>query len=263
MRFLTSKPGLSPTQILKVRGLRTPTAPTPRALSLRVEPSCSRRIDLQPATSPRHCERSAKREAWQSTQQTPLVGRLSQRITTHFALRSILQLVIALLLIIAATPTTALADAPTPTTALADAPTTTIDVLLTITEQDDSQDVTVVGEAIGDIINARQSDYKWLLLNHEGASISVYVSAEDASRITHLGRYNQVGTLIEVSGEFRVECAEHEGLTDIHATSITILDEGHSVASPFSSRKLQIGAALILVGAALLVLHWRLRERTR
>ena len=148
-----------------------------------------------------------------------------------------------------------------PANALAETNTTILELSNT-TEHGYKQNVTITGEVVGDILNA-EPGYKWLLLQDGGATISVLVSDSDAEKVTHLGRYGQVGTQLEVSGEFKVDCEEHDGLTDIHATSVTVLNEGYYVVSFFDSNKLKLGAVLILVGVGLVFLHWRLRERTR
>jgi hypothetical protein len=141
-------------------------------------------------------------------------------------------------------------------------PNTTIVGLTNAGQQIDGQTVTFEGEAIGDILNAG-GETKWLLLQDGNASISVLISASDVERITYLGRYDQTGALIEVQGRFTENCDDHDGLTDVHATKITILDEGSMRETAFDIRELQIGALLIIIGACLYVLHWRLRERTR
>jgi hypothetical protein len=148
-----------------------------------------------------------------------------------------------------------------PTVALAE-PDTTIVGLTNAGQQLDGQKVTIQGEAVGDILNAGDG-YRWLTLQDSGASISVLVSEDDAAKVTHLGRYGQTGTRLEVSGEFQVDCAEHDGLIDVHATKVTVIDEGSEVASQFNILELEIGALLVIIGLCLLVLHRRLRERTR
>ena len=141
-------------------------------------------------------------------------------------------------------------------------PDTTIRELNETTQRQPKQ-VTVKGEAVGDILNAQQQGYKWILLLDDESSISVFMTDEDAQKVTWLGRYDQKGTILEISGEFHVDCDDHDGLTDIHATSVKVLEEGHRVSRPFDGYKIGIGALLIVAGAALSVLHWRLRERTR
>jgi hypothetical protein len=149
----------------------------------------------------------------------------------------------------------------TPAVASAE-PNTTIVGLTNAGQQLDGQEVTIQGEVVGDILFA-DGDHKWLMLQDGGASISVLVDEQEVSKVTHLGRYDQVGTRLEVTGEFQVDCADHDGLTDVHAARIIVIDEGIEVESHFDAREFQIGALLIIVGLCLTILHWRLRERTR
>jgi hypothetical protein len=149
----------------------------------------------------------------------------------------------------------------TPVAASAE-PNTTIVGLVNAGQQLDGQEVAIQGEAVGDIL-AAEKGFRWLMLQDGGATISVLVSEADAAKVTRLGRYGQVGTRLEVTGTFHVDCADHDGLTDVHASAVKIIDEGVDVASRLDARKLEIGALLIVVGLCLLALHWRLRERTR
>ena len=165
---------------------------------------------------------------------------------------AVITLAIALVLALALVP---------PTAAFAE-PTTTIVGLTNAGQQINGQKVVVKGEAVGDILNA-EDGYKWLMLQDGGASISVRVTNADAQKITHLGRYNQVGTTVEVSGVFALDCNQHDGLTDLHAETLKVLDPGHELESQLNIHEIEIGALLVVVGLCLIVLHWRLRERTR
>jgi hypothetical protein len=169
----------------------------------------------------------------------------------HTETRSRCVVLIAFLLLILNLPTLAFADSNTTVTGLTNAG-----------QQIDGQDVSFEGEVVGDILNA-EPGFKWLLVRDGNDSLSVLIAADDAEKITHLGRYNETGTRIEVRGIFEIDCAEHDGQTDVHATKITVLDEGSLRESDFSARELEVGALLIVIGACLYVLHWRLRERTR
>jgi uncharacterized protein YdeI (BOF family) len=126
----------------------------------------------------------------------------------------------------------------------------------------DGSYVTFTGEVVGDILMA-DAGHRWLLLQDGEATISVYVDETDAAKVTHLGRYGQVGTRLEISGIFEVDCAQHDGLIDMHAAAVKVIDEGHDVSSSFNVRALQVGGLLVVVGIGLLLLQWRLRERTR
>jgi hypothetical protein len=141
-------------------------------------------------------------------------------------------------------------------------PDTTIVGLTNAGQQLDGQNVTFQGEVVGDILNAERG-YRWLMLQDGGATISVLVAEQEVAKVTHLGRYGQVGTRLEITGTFRVDCPDHDGLTDVHANRVVVIDEGYETESGFVVRELEIGGLLVLVGLCLLVLHWRLRERTR
>jgi len=147
-----------------------------------------------------------------------------------------------------------------PLSALAETDTTISE--LNETTQHQSRQVTVKGEVVGDILNA-QKGYKWLLLLDGQSSISVLVTDEDALKVVWLGRYNQVGTTLEISGVFHADCSDHDGLTDIHATSVKVLEEGYKTQSSLEGHKIGVAVLLIVLGAALSILHGRLRERTR
>jgi hypothetical protein len=141
-------------------------------------------------------------------------------------------------------------------------PNTTIPGLSNAGTQIDGQTVTFQGEAVGDIINADEG-HKWLTLEDEGSTISVYVTDYQANRISHLGRYDQRGSFVEVTGTFHAACPIHDGLTDVHADRLTVLDAGEELESELDFNELKIGGVLLAIGLLLLVLQWRLRERLR
>jgi hypothetical protein len=148
-----------------------------------------------------------------------------------------------------------------PRVALAE-PNTTIVGLVNAGQQLDGQEVVIEGEVVGDII-AAENGHRWLMLQDGGASISVLISEDDLDKVVRLGRYGQIGTRLEVTGEFRTDCVEHQGLVDVHATKLVVLDEGTGLTERVDVRKLQVGGLLVVIGGCLLVLHWRLREKTR
>ena len=126
----------------------------------------------------------------------------------------------------------------------------------------DGQRVDFVGEAVGDIIDGGR-DHKWLTLYEAGASISVFVSDAASRQVTNLGRYGVRGTTLEIRGVYHLACEEHQGLSDVHAITVKVLDEGGSTPSAINVRQLQVGLLLAGIGLLLLLLHWRLRERKR
>jgi hypothetical protein len=130
--------------------------------------------------------------------------------------------------------------------------------------------VDIVGEAIGDILAAHDG-YVWITLvdldpqskGIDTASINVYMTSKDAELISNLGRFRVVGSTVEVSGVFHLACPEHEGLSDVHASSVRILDEGGSTEQRVDVGLLIFGVVLIAVAGLLLFLFYVLRERLR
>lgn len=83
----------------------------------------------------------------------------------------------------------------------------------------DKQTVQITGEAVGDIIDARDG-MVWVTLaeasNSNNASVSVLMTRESASHIDTLGRYGTTGTMLQVRGVFHLACPEDQGLSDVH-----------------------------------------------
>ena len=79
----------------------------------------------------------------------------------------------------------------------------------------DKQTVQITGEAVGDIIDARDG-MVWVTLveasNSSNASVSVLMTRESASHIDTLGRYGTTGTMLQVRGVFHLACPEDQGL---------------------------------------------------
>ena len=128
----------------------------------------------------------------------------------------------------------------------------------------EGQTVQVTGEAVGDIIDAEGEDtHKWITVNalpgDQAASVQVYVSVEQATLIDTLGRYQKTGSTVSVTGKYHLVCGQHDGLSDIHATSLTVLQQGSSQHKNFSFGPFV--PALALVGAGLLLFWWYRRKR--
>ena len=49
---------------------------------------------------------------------------------------------------------------------------------------------------------------------------------EDAAEIDMYGAYGKTGSWLRVQGVFNLACSEHEGESDIHATSVVVEDQG-------------------------------------
>ena len=149
-------------------------------------------------------------------------------------------------------------------------PDTTITELENAGADMDGRRVDFVGEAVGDIINAGEG-YVWVTLvdtdpRQEAsgyASISVYMASTDAVLISNLGRYHVVGTMVEVSGVFHLACSEHEGLSDVHASTVIVLEAGGPTKQNVNVGMVVWGLLFAVVAGLLLFLFYRLRERLR
>jgi hypothetical protein len=126
----------------------------------------------------------------------------------------------------------------------------------------DDKQVCIMGEVVGDTIRDSPG-LCWLLLTDGESSVSLLVSSNDATLIENHGRYKITGTQIEVQGTFHLACNEHAGLTDIHAESIRVLDDGGPVQIAVDYGLLGLGGALIVGGALLLLLYRFLHNRSR
>ena len=128
----------------------------------------------------------------------------------------------------------------------------------------EGQTVQVTGEAVGDIIDAEGDDaHKWITLDalpgDQQATVQVYVSADQASLIDTLGRYEKMGSTVSVTGRYHLVCDLHDGLSDIHATSLNVLQPGASHHTSFAIQPFI--PAFALVGFGLLLFWWYRRKR--
>lgn len=130
----------------------------------------------------------------------------------------------------------------------------------------DKQTVQITGEAVGDIIDARDG-MVWVTLaeasSSSNASVAVLMTRESASHIDTLGRYGTTGTMLQVRGVFHLACPDDQGLSDVHATSVAVVTKGVHHVEEFCPEAFAVGAALTVVGFALMGLFRYLRERQR
>ena len=129
----------------------------------------------------------------------------------------------------------------------------------------DGEDVTFAGEVIGEAM--ARGDMAWLHINddayyvknvEEGAQLggyntgmAVWLPAGLAEDIEYFGDYKHEGDIVEVEGIFNEACAEHGGDMDIHASALTVLEQGHDVVDEVKPRKVVWAVVLAAVAAAL------------
>ena len=146
---------------------------------------------------------------------------------------------------------------------------TTIDSLFEQASIYEGDTVQVVGEVIGDLIRADEGgrEMYWIMLTstetENKASISVLLTAEQAKQIDHFGRYGVTGTTLQVRGTFQQACVEHQGLPDLHATTVSALARGVEHPDSFRLRDFLPGGVAVLIGAILLGVYYFVRERSR
>lgn len=134
----------------------------------------------------------------------------------------------------------------------------------------DGQRVQITGEAVGEAIVplrslGRESSMVRVTLYEasSGASITVCMTASDAAKIKTYGAYGKTGSILRVDGVFNLTCHEHEGESDIHAETVTVVSQGSVSPDEFDVKAFIPGLAALAVGLVLIVVFWRLKERSR
>ena len=134
----------------------------------------------------------------------------------------------------------------------------------------DGQTVQVTGEAVGEPIRALGSLGKGedevrvtLYEASSGSSVTVCMAAADADKIKLYGAYGKTGASVRVQGTFHLTCKDHEGESDIHADVVTVVKQGVSHPDEFVPEDFIPGAAVVGVGLILMLVFWRIKERSR
>lgn len=130
------------------------------------------------------------------------------------------------------------------------------------------QTVQITGEVIGDSIKAEEdAGMHWITLysnnNGKEGSISVLIDDSYLSLIDMFGEYGKTGTTLQVRGTFHLACPSHEGIVDIHADSVSLVEHGKATPDVFDIKMFIPGIAMCCIGAALAGLFHYLRERQR
>jgi hypothetical protein len=75
--------------------------------------------------------------------------------------------------------------------------------------------------------------------------------------IDHTEGYRTVGDVVLITGVFHRTCIQHEGETDIHATSVTVVTPGSVRANPIHSDRVVLFAVLVVLLGVVLWLYYR------
>lgn len=132
----------------------------------------------------------------------------------------------------------------------------------------DDQVVQVLGEAVGDVINAEgDPDHCWVTLqeleNSGNTVISVFMRHDQANSIDQFGRYGVKGSTVQVRGVYHLDCPEHQGLSDIHADEVAIIEQGSVEPEPINTALALAGVLFFVASLALFALYQRKRNEAK
>ena len=129
----------------------------------------------------------------------------------------------------------------------------------------DKQTVQVTGEVVGDRITAGDGRHCWLQLASpsDSSTVSVYLTNESADKVDTYGAYGRKGTTLQVRGTFNLACPDHDGASDLHAQVVTVTEKGKATPDEFDINAFIPGMVTVMIGLALMVVFYLLRERQR
>ena len=142
---------------------------------------------------------------------------------------------------------------------------TSITDLSTADSYYDKQTVQVTGEVVGDRITAGDGRHCWLQLASppDSSTVSVYVTNESADKVDTYGAYDRKGTTLQVRGTFNLACPDHDGASDLHAQVVTVTEKGKATPDEFDINAFIPGVVTVMIGLAMMVVFYLLRERQR
>lgn len=131
----------------------------------------------------------------------------------------------------------------------------------------DGQTVQITGEVIGDRITSEfDNEYCWITMqatDTSDAQMSVYMPITATRIIDTYGAYSHRGTTLQVRGTFNLACADHDGLTDIHSTNVSLVRRGIVSHPEFDIGRFAPGIFLVALGIGLIFLYRLMSERRR
>lgn len=129
----------------------------------------------------------------------------------------------------------------------------------------DKQTVQVTGEVVGDRITAGDGRHCWLQLASpsDSSTVSVYLTNESADKVDTYGAYGRKGTTLQVRGTFNLACPDHDGASDLHAQVVTVAEKGKATPDEFDINAFTPGMVTVMIGLAMMVVFYLLRERQR
>ncbi len=130
-----------------------------------------------------------------------------------------------------------------------------------------NQIVQVTGEVVGDRINAEfNPGFCWIVLqgNDKGRSeVPVFIAKDATDGIDTYGAYGRRGTMLQIRGIFYLSCPEHQGLTDLHADTVSVVEKGSVTEQVFDIGAFLPGLGLVVLGTIMILVFHRMREGQR
>jgi hypothetical protein len=125
----------------------------------------------------------------------------------------------------------------------------------------DGQTVSFKGEVLQDLMV--REDGTWMNLSDDNnTAMGVFVPKGVAMpAISHTEDYRTVGDVVLITGVFHRTCVQHEGETDIHALSVTVLTPGSTKANPIHLDR--VVWLVVLAGLLGLVMWFYYRKPAR
>ena len=129
----------------------------------------------------------------------------------------------------------------------------------------DKQTVQVTGEVVGDRITAGDGRHCWLQLASpsDSSTVSVYLTNESADKVDTYGAYGRKGTTLQVRGTFNLACPDHDGVSDLLAQVVMVTEKGKATPDEFDINAFIPGMVTVMIGLAMMVVFYLLRERQR
>lgn len=124
-----------------------------------------------------------------------------------------------------------------------------------------NQTVVISAEAIGEPLE--RAEGTWINVSNGSNAMGIWMSIEEAQRITVFGQYETLGDQLLITGQFHRACPEHGGEADIHLITMSITSPGEQMKTPVSFTKGLSAMGMFLFAAALSVYYLSLRIRKR
>ncbi len=130
-----------------------------------------------------------------------------------------------------------------------------------------NQTVQVTGEVVGDRIKAEfDPGFCWIVLQANDdsyAEVPVFIATDATAPIDTYGSYGRKGTTLQVRGTFHLSCSDHEGLTDLHADTVTAVEKGSITEQTLDPKAFIPGGILTVLGLVMLLVFRHMREGRR